>query len=172
MKYLKTYKIFENVKTKLDFSNKNLEDLPPLSNSLERLHCYNNKLKSLPKLPESLKELWCSNNQLKSLPKLPDSLEELWCSNNQLKSIPELPKSLERLQCHNNPLECLIPDKFIEYQNVKWLEDYYYPMINSIEGQVKMIKRNPKVVEELENKGILKVNPADINDILKLDEWS
>jgi hypothetical protein len=60
----------------------------------------------------------------------------------------------------------------IKQQNKEWLEEYYYPMINSIEGQVKMIKRNPKVVEELENKGILKVNPADINDILKLDEWS
>jgi len=71
----------------------------------------------------------------------------------------------------------LIPEKFIKHQEQytnakKWLISYYYPMINSIEGQIKMIKRNPNVIKELDKLGILLINPIDVKDILKQTEWS
>lgn len=51
MKYIKKYKLFENVITFLNLSNQNLIELPDLPDTLEILWCYSNKLIELPKLP-------------------------------------------------------------------------------------------------------------------------
>ena len=130
-------------------SNNQLNTLPELTDSLENLICNNNKLESLPELPKLLKKFECKRNQLKSLPELPDLLRFLCCNINQLKSLPELPDSLEHLFCDNNPLECIIPKKFIKNQDEKWLQGYYYPMINSYEGQKKILTDNKNNLEEL-----------------------
>ena len=148
MKYLKTYKIFENVVTELDYSEQRRKSLPELPKSLKYLYCYNNQLKSLPELPKLLESLDCGDNQLESLPELPDSLKYLFCHNNKLKSIPKLPDSLIILCCDNNPLECLIPEKFIHYQDKEWLDYHYYPMINSYEGQKKILQNDITQLEE------------------------
>ena len=216
MKYLNTYKIFENV-NEINYKSKNLYELPELPEDLEILICDNNNLKSLPKLPENLKELWCHKNQLESLPELPESLEQLACRNNKLKHLPKLPDSLEYLSCadnqleslpelpdgllemlcgrnnikilpklpyslrnmycHNNPLECIIPTKFLDIQNNEWLEDYYYPMINSYEGQKKILINDifiyKELGEQLESLGF-KFDPRIVDEfsIMKQDEWS
>ena len=81
MKYLKT---FEQNKDKFDYSNQNLNELPKLPYSLQRLCCYNNNLTELPELPDSLQRLYCYNNNLTSLPELPDSLKYLNCYHNNL----------------------------------------------------------------------------------------
>ena len=196
MKYLKTYKLFErtliNNEYMLDCNGQDHERLPKLHNSLERLYCQNNKLKSLPKLPillnvlncrnnklkslpklpESLECLSCENNQLKSLPELPYSLQYLDCENNQLKSLPKLPGTLEHLCCHNNPLECLIPEKFIKQQNKEWLENYYYPMIKSYEGQKRILKNDITQLDYLKSIGLDPKIKEEYIDIIKQTDWS
>ena len=156
MKYLKTYKLFErtliNNEYMLDCNGQDHERLPKLHNSLERLYCRNNKLKSLPKLPESLECLSCENNQLKSLPKLPGTLEHLCC--------------------HNNPLECLIPEKFIKQQNKEWLENYYYPMIKSYEGQKRILKNDITQLDYLKSIGLDPKIKEEYIDIIKQTDWS
>jgi len=192
MKYLKTYKLFESVVTELDYSgedreflpelpkslkilvcdNNQLKSLPKLPESLEILHCEDNQLKSLPKLPESLETLYCVKNKLKSLPELPNSLKELWCYDNQLNTLPKLPESLEYLCCYKNPLECLIPDKFIHYQDKEWLDYHYYPMINSYEGQKKILQNDITQLEKLKKIGLDPKIKEEYIDIIKQTDWS
>jgi len=51
MKYIKKYRLFENVVTELDLSYHNLNELPKLPETLEYLDCRNNKLTKLPDSP-------------------------------------------------------------------------------------------------------------------------
>ena len=176
MKYLKTYKLFEGIETELDVHNQNpkLKVLPDLSDELEIIDCHGNELKFLPKLPPNLKYLACSWNELEMLPELPYSLSTLYCSKNKLKILPKLPKNLDNFYCWNNPLECLIPDKFVSLQDKKWLENYYYPMINSYEGQKKMLDRDITKLKELE-RIVGKLHPRikkEYKDIIKQTDWS
>ena len=133
----------------LNCSYNKLSFLPVLPKTLKRLVCCNNNLTSLPELPKSLEYLYCNDNKLSlrdpagitSLPELPNGLIGLWCYNNNIKVLPEIPNNLELLVCYNNPLECLIPYKYLRFQNSNWLESYYYPMIHSYEGQKKILDR-------------------------------
>jgi Leucine-rich repeat (LRR) protein len=126
---------------------------------------YNGKqLTELPELPVTLQKLYCNFNKLKELPKLPDSLQRLDCDNNELKELPELPDSLQQIYCYDNPLKCLIPIKFIEQQNDNWLDDYYYPMINSYYGQKAIIDEDESNIKEL-----LKQTNGNIDPQIKQD---
>ena len=64
MKYIKKYKLFENVVTELYLSGRNLTELPGLPDTLKELYCYNNNLTELPELPETLVCLDCGYNKL------------------------------------------------------------------------------------------------------------
>jgi len=172
MKYLKTYKLFENVVRYLDYTDQDRKSLPKLPDTLIDLFCFNNRLKFLPKLPKSLQRLSCSHNILEYLPELPESLEHLHCFNNKLKFLPELPESLKYLDCSRNPLECIIPDKFIHYQDEKWLEEYYYPMIKSYEFQKKILDGDITQLIHLKNIGLNPKIKEEYIGIIKQSEWS
>lgn len=68
MKYIKTFEEIEDKSkiTELDFSHRNLTELPDLSEyiNLKILNCCYNKVTYLPELPDSLEKLYCANNQL------------------------------------------------------------------------------------------------------------
>lgn len=61
---------FDKIKT-IDCSHNNLEELPDLPESLNKLYCQNNKLTKLPELPKNLTRLDCSSNNLEELPEPP-----------------------------------------------------------------------------------------------------
>ena len=126
MKYIKTYKIFENTQTNMDVSRKGLS--------------------SLPKLPISLETLYCNYNKLTSLPELPDSLRYLSCYNNQLSSLPELPNTLITLSCHNNPfkepLSKEIVDKF-KLENIYTIESIN--LFKTYEFQKEFLERTGRI---------------------------
>jgi Leucine-rich repeat (LRR) protein len=197
MKYLKTYKLFEGIETNMDVSNRgwdsldklpdtlikldcnfnNLTSLPELPKTLKMLYCYNNHLTSLPELPKSLIRLECHRNELTSLPELPKTLKRLECDNNNLIILPKLPESLEKFYCYENPLECLIPEKFIGDQKTfensrKWMDNYYYPMINSYEGQKKILSHNSSNIIELKKQAKLDPRIIEEFDVAKQAEWS
>ena len=114
--------VISQVKT-LDFSNKGITELPPLSKykNLTRLNCNNNKLRKIPDLPNNLKYLNIRNNQIEKLPtRLPKSLRSLDCANNRIKNLPaELPPYLKILVCNNNRISILPP---LQNLNLKRLE--------------------------------------------------
>ncbi len=89
---------------KLDFLD--LESLPPIPNTCQRLNCSHNKLTSLPALP-NCRMLFCQNNWLTELPDLPNC-ERLDCKSNQLTRLPQLAK-IVILYCENNKLTFLPP---------------------------------------------------------------
>ena len=156
--------------------NNEIVSLPKLPESLTVLCCTRNKLKSLPQLPESLVKLMCSSNELKSLPELPDNLEYLNCSKNSITILPKLPEDFKALVCDSNPLECLIPENFVKEQSNVWLEDYYYPMLKSYEGQRKILLNDILIFKELEEqlKNIgAEMNPQIVDEfsITKQAEW-
>ena len=155
-----------------------LTSLPDMPGNLTIIACNNNKLTSLPELINlnSLERLHCGNNQLTSIPKLPEGLRRLHCSKNKIIMLPELPESLEVLFCYDNLLECMIPDKFLDSQDNDWMEEYYLPMIESYEGQKKILINNILIFKELGEQ--LKYfnyefDPRIIDEfsIMKQDEW-
>jgi Leucine-rich repeat (LRR) protein len=95
--------------TKLDCSENELSELPPLNDNLTILDCSSNQLTELPHLNDNLTILHCSENQLTELPHLNDKLERLYCSSNQLTELPHLNDKLERLYCFQNKLTELPP---------------------------------------------------------------
>ena len=101
-------KIVPEIK-ELDFSNKDLEELPNLAmfKFLIRLQANNNKLKALPTLPHSLKYLSIRNNKIEHLPSsLPDKLLTLDFSNNNIYKLPKtLPSELKILICNYNHIK-------------------------------------------------------------------
>ena len=126
MKYLKTYKLFENKSDVLILNSTNdfqylndsitelhvrfnIKEWPKLPNKLEYLSCsLNYKIRKLPEeLPNTLTRLVCSNNVITKLPKLPKKLKWLICSSNLITEIPELPESLEVLECFDNKINKL-----------------------------------------------------------------
>ena len=124
MKYLKTYKLFENNSNEIYIRSENdwnlvndsttkitidyyCDKLHKLPNSLQELNCENNQLTELSLLPNSLQKLFLDNNQLKELPILPDSLQYLFCSINKLTELPKLPNLLQKLDCDNNKIKKL-----------------------------------------------------------------
>lgn len=126
-----------------------LSSLPNLPEGLIKLFCQNNSLTHLPELPKSLKSIGCSNNLLLTLPELPENFGSLECYNNRLTSLPKLPNTLKYLICHYNPLECLIPTKFIDQQVLIWKLQYYYPYIESYDGQKNILTREPWMLKQL-----------------------
>jgi Leucine-rich repeat (LRR) protein len=169
LQYIKESNIIE-----LDYSSKKLKELPELPDSLQKLYCSDNKLTSLPELPESLKRLYCYKNKLTQLPELPESLKRLYCFKNKLTQLPKLPNNLNSFSCSNNPLKCLIPSKFIEQQSIPWLKEYYYPMINSYEGQKIIIDEDEANVKELieqTNGNIVPQIKKDFSEIFKANDW-
>ncbi len=85
----------------LDLSHLNLEKLPPIPQSCQKIYCYSNKLTSLPELPNCKKEFACDDNLLKSLPTSLANCEIISCNWNFLTSLPELPKCKWLFCCHN-----------------------------------------------------------------------
>jgi Leucine-rich repeat (LRR) protein len=94
---------------RLDLSNIDLTELPPLPADLTYLNCDYNKLTSLSGLPAGLTELNCSDNQLIALSGLPSGLTRLVCSSNPFASLPIFPESLLELSITNIGLTVLPP---------------------------------------------------------------
>ena len=121
-------------------------------------------------------ELYITYQKLKEFPKkylpLPSTLQILDCSYNKLNSLPELPSTLQKLYCFNNKLECIIPEKFINQQDNKWLEDYYYPMIKSYNGQKKILQRDITQIIELQKIGLNPKIQIEYIDLIKQTDWS
>jgi len=124
MKYLKTYKLFENYSKELYLKNEsewsnadentkkisilyNTTTLPELPENLEILICHSKGIEKLPTLPKTLKELHCQNNNLERLPELPESLRVLNSSYNQLIELPKLPNGLNNLNIRDNNIKNL-----------------------------------------------------------------
>ena len=122
MKYLKTYKLFEDI------------------DSILIIHYQ----EDWEKLKEGITYLSCNNNELTSLPDLPSALEFLYCYDNKLTTLPELPSTLKCLTCENNPLTSLIPEKFFKDQPKSWLKEY----INS--NIIHWIEEDPSCFSWLE----------------------
>lgn len=94
--------------TMLDFDNKNIDEIPPLTKyiKLVRLMMNNNKLQNLPDLPKSLRHLSFKNNYVSELPSnLPPKLLSLNFENNKIQVLPKLPYSLKILICNNNQIK-------------------------------------------------------------------
>lgn len=88
----------------------NINKLPELPQTLEKLKCSKNRLEKLPDvLPLGLMELRCDNNLIIELPKLINlnKLEKLFCSNNRLLELPILPLKINTLDCSFNFIESL-----------------------------------------------------------------
>jgi len=81
-----------------------LEELPELPDTLQRLIVNKNKLTRLPKLPESLECLWCSDNLLEELGPFPEKLRYLNCSRNRLTRLENVPDGVETLRFKGNPI--------------------------------------------------------------------
>jgi hypothetical protein len=82
-----------------------LSELPPLSHcvGLKSLYCFGcTSLRKLPPLPKSLTQLYCFGCiSLRKLPPLPVSLDWLCCSYcTSLRELPPLPVSLTKLYCY------------------------------------------------------------------------
>ena len=144
MKYLKTYKLFENNSTTLALNseydwnriNNTIETLHisyttntlhKLPKSLKRLYCSFVELTELPTLPDNLEVLACNDNKLTRLPELPKTLISLYCNNNLLTELPTLPKTLKYFEIHNNSLEKLpegITEKLLlKINNKNWIKE-------------------------------------------------
>lgn len=109
----------------LDFSNKNITEIPSLVKytKLKRLICRNNKLTKIPELPENLKYLDVRNNKIEHIPYLPPSLKIFDCANNRITKIPEyLPPNLKIFICNNNKIKKVPPlndTKLIRFECMK-----------------------------------------------------
>jgi hypothetical protein len=123
---------------------------------------------------DNINLLYCQFNELKQLPKLPESLQVLHCNDNKLTELPKLPDSLQDLYCDCNPLKCLIPSKFIKYQTVDWLEEHYYPMINSYDGQKNILEQDESNIKELLKQTKGNINPKikeEYNHLFQANDW-
>ncbi len=98
----------------LNLCSLDLDELPPIPSTCQKLYCHNNRLKSLPELPNCT-ELYCSHNKLTTLPQLP-SVQLIYCYNNKLTSIPTLP-NCRTLYCFNNKLTSIQDQPSCSYLN-------------------------------------------------------
>ena len=96
-----------NSLSNLEASHNYISTIAPLPNNLISLYCHNNQLVNLPDFPPSLDYATVDFNYLTSLPTLPDSMGWLYCSHNQLTSLPPLPISLNYFDCSYNQLTSL-----------------------------------------------------------------
>jgi len=146
MKYLKTYKLFENNSDELNIDSD--EDWNKLNENHSSI-VIRYKIKNWPELPEYLTKLSVVYQDITHLPKLPESLIELYCQWNKLTEIPKLPENLEVLKCYENPLVKL-PEGINRFllecndtlgYNQKWITNNAY----------KWIVNKPKDYELLKN---------------------
>jgi len=132
LKYLKTYKLFENKSEKLWLYSD--EDLNKINDSVEELYI-DYKIKNWPKLPKKLKFLYCSDNNITNLPtELSKSLLSIYCSDNKLKELPDITNTnIDEFFFYNNPLKYLPngitksmldennSENFINRKALKWI---------------------------------------------------
>ncbi|WP_066636179.1 hypothetical protein [Bordetella sp. H567] len=95
--------------TKLNLSNLNLRQAPPLLPDVVELDLSKNRLTRLPTLPCGIQTLILAQNQFETLPAfLPGKLQRLDVSYNSLSALPEtLPAGLISIDATRNALQSL-----------------------------------------------------------------
>jgi hypothetical protein len=88
-----------------------LQQLPNLPPTLEKLNCSENALTALPPLPPALVEINCTMNRLTELPPLPQTLRVLdFTDNSAIAQFPaSLPPALETISAFSNRIQRLPP---------------------------------------------------------------
>jgi hypothetical protein len=151
MKYLKSFKAFENKQGNINLSNfkiklKTLQGLNIQEEVIGDFRCSNNELVDLLGAPKEVDGDFCcehnilttlkgspiivggvfdcSNNNLTSLEYAPLIVKRtFWCGKNKLKNLDFLPSDITELYCYDNDWEKPIPYKIMTDFKLKCVDD-------------------------------------------------
>jgi hypothetical protein len=185
MKYLKKYKLFENVQSIHDLCkqygitdytinedgsidvdgsvwlhSRRLTKLPlKFRNVGGDFYCRDNQLTSLEGAPQSVMgDFSCSDNQLTSLEGAPQTVGgDFNCHSNRLTSLEGAPQTVGgHFYCYNNPIS-IIWDLFEDYSKVELFNDY--DPVREIDGKPALvIDRLNMFLEEIGKDPVKKVD--------------
>jgi len=100
----------------LQLQENRLQELPRISDSIQKMDISCNQIKTIDWLPYSLTELDCSNNRLDKLFDCPPYLYKIFAYKNNITQITKLPDTVTNLDLSQNKINILenLPTKLFE----------------------------------------------------------